>query len=84
MDLQGKVLGRPAWDLLGGEKRSAVGYFYFLQGTKIEELASDAKTAIKAGHPILYLKVGVGEEHDLVAVKAVRSHRRYASSVGCK
>ena len=72
LDMQGKILGRPVWDLLGGAKRNEVGYFYFLQGTTIEELARDAKTAVAAGHPILYLKVGVSEEHDLAAVKAVR------------
>ena len=32
LDLQGKLLGRPVWDLLGGLRRKDVGYFYFLQG----------------------------------------------------
>jgi len=72
MDLQGKILGRPVWDLLGGAKRAEVGYFYFLQGKTVSDLAEDAKSAIAAGHPIIYLKVGVSEEHDLAAVKAVR------------
>nr|WP_281172031.1 mandelate racemase/muconate lactonizing enzyme family protein [Leisingera aquimarina] len=72
LDLQGKTLGRPVWDLLGGAKRSEVGYFYFLQGKTVEALAEDAKAAVAAGNPIIYLKVGVGEAHDMAAVKAVR------------
>jgi muconate cycloisomerase len=72
MDLQGKLLGRPVWDLLGGAVRDDVGYFYFLQGDSVEELAADAKAGAEAGHPILYLKVGVGEAYDLAAVAAVR------------
>lgn len=72
LDLQGKLLNRPVWDLLGGQQREQVGYFYFLQGKSIEALAADAKYAVEAGHPIIYLKVGVNEAYDKAAVKAVR------------
>lgn len=73
LDLQGKLLERPVWDLLGGACRTDVGYFYFLQGESAEELADDAKAAVAAGHPIIYLKIGVGEAYDLAAIKAVRN-----------
>jgi muconate cycloisomerase len=72
MDLKGRLLGRPVWDLLGGARRDSVGYFHFLQGETVEELASDARQAVAAGSPVLYLKVGVDEAHDLAAVAAVR------------
>ena len=72
LDLQGRLLGRPVWDLLGGARRTSVGYFYFLQGETTAELAEDATRAIGEGHPIIYLKVGVGESRDLAAVSAVR------------
>jgi len=72
LDLQGKLLNRPVWDLLGGEKRKAVGYFYFLQGQSAEELANDARAGAEAGHPVIYLKVGISPEYDVAAVKAVR------------
>ena len=72
LDLQGKLLGRPVWDLLGGARRESVGYFYFLQGDSAEALAADAARAVSEGHPVLYLKVGVGESHDIAAVRAVR------------
>ena len=73
MDLQGKILGRPVWDLLGGAKRKDIGYFYFLQGKNAEELAEDARAGTEAGHPIIYAKVGVSEEHDVASVKAIRN-----------
>lgn len=73
LDLQGKLLERPVWDLLGGAVRPDVGYFYFLQGETAEALAADAARAVAEGHPILYLKVGVGEAHDDAALAAVRA-----------
>lgn len=72
LDLQGKLLQRPVWDLLGGEKRKEVGYFYFLQGKTLEEIIADARAGSAAGHPIIYLKVGIGEAYDCAAVKGVR------------
>lgn len=72
MDLQGKALGRPVWDLLGGARRASVGYFYFLQGDTVEELVEDAKAAVAGGHPIIYLKVGIAPDRDVEATAAVR------------
>ena len=72
LDLQGKILGRPVWDLLGGARRDRVGYFYFLQGETAEELAADAASAVAAGNPIIYLKVGFGPDKDVAVTKAVR------------
>lgn len=72
LDLQGKILDRPAWDLLGGARRDHVDYFYFLQGETAPDLARDAEAAVSDGHPVIYLKVGVDEAHDLAAVRAVR------------
>ena len=80
LDLQGKLLDRPVWELLGGEKRKEVGYFYFLQGKTTAELVADAVSAVEAGHPIIYLKVGISPDYDLANIRAVReaigpSHR---------
>ncbi|MEL6288851.1 MAG: mandelate racemase/muconate lactonizing enzyme family protein [Pseudomonadota bacterium] len=72
LDLQGKLLERPVWDLLGGAVRADVGYFYFLQGDTPQELAEDARSAVADDHPIIYLKVGVGEHHDIEATRLVR------------
>ena len=72
LDLQGQATGRPVWDLLGGAVRQSVGYFYFLQGETIDELVADAKFAVSQGHPVIYLKVGIGPDRDVAATKAVR------------
>jgi len=72
LDLQGRLLGRPVWDLLGGARRKDVGYFHFLQGDTPEDLAADARAAVAAGHPVIYLKVGVETGHDRRAVRLVR------------
>ena len=72
LDAQGKHLGRPVWDLLGGAVRGDVGYFHFLQGDTIEALVADAKAAVAAGQPVIYLKVGIGPEYDVAATAAVR------------
>lgn len=73
LDLQGRILGRPVWDLLGGQRRREVGYFYFLQGESPEEIAADAAHAVAIGEPVIYLKVGVGTAHDRQAVRLVRA-----------
>lgn len=72
LDLQGKLTGRPVWDLLGGALRDSVGYFYFLQGETIDALVADARAAVAAGHPIIYLKVGIDPDRDIAATRAVR------------
>lgn len=73
LDLQGKLIGRPVWELLGGERRKEVGYFYFLQGQTTDELVADAVAGAQAGHPVLYLKVGMSPDYDLANVAAVRA-----------
>lgn len=73
LDLQGKHLGCPVWDLLGGAVRQHVGYFYFLQGETTDELVADAKAAVAVQAPVIYLKVGLGLERDFANVKAVRA-----------
>ncbi|MFN3210296.1 MAG: mandelate racemase/muconate lactonizing enzyme family protein [Roseovarius sp.] len=73
LDLQGQATGRPVWDLLGGAVRADVGYFHFLQGKTAEDLAADAKAAVAAGNPVIYLKVGIDPERDIAATRAVRA-----------
>ena len=71
-DLQGKLAGLPVHRLLGGAHRSHVGYFHFLQGDSVGELASDAAEAAAEGERVFYLKVGRGDAEDLAVVDAVR------------
>jgi muconate cycloisomerase len=71
-DLLGKATARPVRDLLGGAHHESVGYFSFLQGETVEELALDAARAAEANGRVIYLKIGRGESTDLRVVAAVR------------
>lgn len=71
-DIQGKALGRPVRDLLGGPVRDEIPWFAFLQGATPESLADHARQYVSRGFDVLYLKVGIGEEQDVAAVRAVR------------
>ena len=71
-DVMGKAAGRPVYELLGGAVRDEVDYFGFPQGDGAEELAADAARLAGAGHGVIYLKVGRGEEADVRNTAAVR------------
>jgi L-alanine-DL-glutamate epimerase-like enolase superfamily enzyme len=75
-DLMGKQTGRPVHDLFGGAFRSSVGYFHFLQGATIDELVADAQHAVSLGAPVFYLKLGLGERHDLESASCAPSRAR--------
>ena len=72
-DLAGKAAGCPVHHLLGGAVRDEVDYFGFVQGDTTEELEEDAVALAAAGYPVIYLKVGRGEEADLRNTAAVRA-----------
>ncbi len=71
-DIMGKAAGRPVYQLLGGAARPCVDYFGFPQGSEPDELAQAARRLAAAGHTVIYMKVGRGEEADLRNVAAVR------------
>lgn len=72
-DLLGKITGRPVYDLFGGAYRKSVGYFYFLQGSSVDELVADAERGKELGEPVFYLKVGLGEAYDMEVTAKVRA-----------
>ncbi len=72
LDLIGKLDNRPVHQILGGAHRDKVGYFFFLQGSSVEEIAQHAAEGFAAGERIFYLKVGRGEALDIDMVRAVR------------
>ncbi len=75
LDLQGKLVGRPVNQLLGGAHHDSIGYFYFLQGDTAESLARHAATGYAVGERVFYLKVGREEKQDLEII--TRAHQRY-------
>jgi muconate cycloisomerase len=71
-DILGKAAGWPVYRLLGGAVRGEVDYFGFVQGDSTDELVEDARDLAEAGHAVIYLKVGRGEDADLRNTAAVR------------
>jgi L-alanine-DL-glutamate epimerase-like enolase superfamily enzyme len=71
-DAIGRLAGQPVYRLLGGGVREQVDYFGFVQGDETGELVEHARGLADAGHEVIYLKVGRGEEADLRNAAAVR------------
>ena len=73
LDLIGKLDNRPVHQILGGAHRDKVGYFFFLQGSTVEEIARHAAEGVEAGERIFYVKVGRGEAMDIDMARAIRA-----------
>jgi L-alanine-DL-glutamate epimerase-like enolase superfamily enzyme len=71
LDLQGKALDAPVYQLLGGMARTAVPLAWAIYQKPPAEMASDAKEAIAQGFKAIKLKVGRLLAEDLAAVTAV-------------
>lgn len=71
-DIIGKAANRPLYQLWGGATRECVDYFGFVQGDTAEELAASATELARAGHEIIYMKVGRGAKSDVANTRAVR------------
>jgi L-alanine-DL-glutamate epimerase-like enolase superfamily enzyme len=85
-DAIGKAAGQPIYRLLGGAVRDEVDYFGFVQGDTTEELVEDARDLAAAGHGVIYLKVGRGDEADernAAAVREAIARRRLRVDPNC-
>jgi L-alanine-DL-glutamate epimerase-like enolase superfamily enzyme len=71
-DAIGKAVNRPVYQLFGGAFHNEVDYFGFVQGDTAEELAHHARRLAAEGYPVIYLKIGRGEDKDLENTAAVR------------
>ena len=71
LDLQGKALGAPVYQLLGGMARPAVPLAWAIYQKPPAEMAADAGAALAQGFKAIKLKVGRALADDLAAVRAV-------------
>jgi glucarate dehydratase len=71
-DLCGKECGQPLYRLLGGQVRSSVNYFYYLDRGSPEEIRERGLKGIAAGYTVFYLKVGIEIQQELEMVRALR------------
>ena len=72
-DLAGKAAGQPVHRLLGGAVRDHVSYFAFPQGESAAALAAEAAVGAAEDYPVIYFKIGRGEDIDMANVAAVRA-----------
>ncbi len=71
-DLRGKALGKPIWQLLGGNSPMCPAYASALLWKKIDALAAEAASLIQRGFRRVKMRLGRGREYDEAAVRAVR------------
>lgn len=71
-DLQGKLAGRPAVDLLGGPVRARVPVTYPIGIRPLAEAVAEAEGAVARGIHTLKLKVGRDPRADIERVTAIR------------
>lgn len=71
-DLRGKSLGKPVWQLLGGERPTCPAYASALLWKSPAALAEEAASLIDRGFRRVKMRLGYGGEVDHAAVRAVR------------
>ena len=71
-DLRGKSLGKPVWQLLGGDEPSCPAYASALLWNSFEGLAAEAVRHLERGFRRMKMRLGRDEEYDTGAVAAVR------------
>jgi L-Ala-D/L-Glu epimerase len=72
-DVVGKELGRPLHQLLGGNVRDSISYFYYLARGTQDDLAAQCARGLDLGYEHFYLKVGLDRDEDYAMVAAVRA-----------
>ncbi len=73
-DIAGKALGRPVWQLLGGESRSIPAYAggLFLSDS-VDVIVAEAKAYVATGFRAIKMRCGAKDwRHDIERVEAVR------------
>ncbi len=82
-DLQGKALGRPVVDLLGGRTQNAVPLIHAFGYDEPEALAAKARARAAHGVTVFKMKVGDAPGRDAERVAAVRDAVGPAAQIKC-
>lgn len=72
-DLRGKSLGKPVWELLGGQRITCPAYASALLWKEPAALAEEAARLIDRGFRRVKMRLGYGGDGDREAVRAVRA-----------
>lgn len=71
-DAAGRIVERPLHELLGGAVRDEIDFYAYPLAKAAEEVAREAARYCAGGFTVVYLKVGLGDDHDEGVVRAVR------------
>lgn len=71
-DIQGKSVGKPVYELLGGPVRESITTKWSVSGLEPEKAAEIAAWAIGKGFKTIKIKVGLTPSEDVARVRAVR------------
>jgi D-galactarolactone cycloisomerase len=71
-DLKGKAVGKPVWEILGGERAACPAYASALLWNNVDALAEEAAVHIEEGFTRMKMRLSRSEEYDRAAVHAVR------------
>lgn len=72
LDIKGKAIGVPVYELLGGLARRAVPIAHSIGIIDLETICSEAQRAVEEGIGTIKLKIGLDPERDVEAVRRVR------------
>lgn len=74
LDICGKALGAPLYDLLGGRTNDRVEFYWHVNSGSgdVESIAADAQRGLSRGFRTMYLKGGVDLNRDLLLADAIR------------
>lgn len=73
MDLLGKTVGLPVYNLLGGKMRESIPLTGGIAFDSVERMVETARRKVTEGYKELKLKVGLDERKDLEAVRQIRN-----------
>src|ERR1051325_548406 len=71
-DICGKACRQPLYNLLGGLRRRAVNYFYYLSRDTPAGIARQCRKGVQQGYHVFYVKVGIDFDSELKMVAAIR------------
>ena len=72
-DIYGKETKKPIYQLLGGNLRNEINYFYYLTWGSMKNLEEQCQDGVNKGYNVFYLKIGKDEKIEEEMIKIVRN-----------
>lgn len=72
LDIQGKAVGQPLYNLLGGKIRDEVDYFYYMSQGPLESIKEQAIDGLEKGFTVFYIKAGIDFSKEIKMLRTLR------------